>query len=197
MSQELASWGSDGYPTKMVLKTYKGRHFVDFRKHFKDRPTRKGIMLDGAHYAALLESVLLHGDQITSWFSEEAGEVADRVGSFQARLREARQREAATLHNTEVLVTPSAGNNLFEMEFRGADAVVKVNRSHTLVQALDSAVSEGDREGARHLLGAVLQSSFHAAALAASGDEAADLEAAEQHAHFLALLLAQVQASRP
>ena len=197
MSTELASWGSDGYPTKMLLKTYKGRRFIDLRKHFQGQPTRKGIMLSGAHYASMLDGVLLHADRIARWFAEEADAVADRVESFQALLRDTRRREAATLHDTEVSVAPSAGNSLFEIEFLGADVEVKLNETHPLVRALDTAVSEGDQEGVRHLLGAVLQSSFHAVALTTSDDESANLEAAEQHAHLLAMLLAQVRPARP
>jgi len=189
MSDEIAEWGPGSYPTKLRLKRFKGRRYIDVRKHYGDKPTRKGIMLNSAQYEALVESLVLHGDRVREWFGNEEEDVSDQVTALHNRLLETRRREQTTLPDAEVDVKSRPGQSLFSIEFRGSEASIELNASHPFISRLDKAAEAGDSVAVRHLLALVLQSSFHAIALGSPETDLADFETAEQHAEFMSLLL--------
>lgn len=193
MTPILATWGAKGYPTNLTLKEYRGGRFLDIRKHYGETPTRKGIMLRADQLHALIDSLSDNLTEILDWFGAETVDVSKRIAELHDRLHQVRRAEATRLHDTAVRDSSgSMGGSLFQVDFEGSSAVVTLNNGHRLVSALNEAVEEGDAKRVRALLAGVLQCSFHAAALAAAGGEVADLEAAEQHSHFLATLAAQV-----
>jgi len=193
LNSVLAEWGSPEYPTKLVLKKYRGRRYLDIRKHFGEHPTRKGVMLNQAQVLSLLEAMDANRKSIETWFGLEPEDMANRMANFHETLREARERNAQRLNETSVESKPSTGNGLFHVELRGGEAVVELNQNHGTIRSLEAALRSNDTGQLHRIVGRILQASFQAAALAAPGEGADSIEAAEQHAHFLGMLLAQVE----
>lgn len=188
----ISSWGSESYPIKMSLVEFRGGRFLDIRKHYQEKPTKKGIMLRSGQYLRLLEAMVNNEDQIQEWFEGEPDHIVNEIVTLQQRLRERREEERQKLHQTEVDHSRSTpGNSLFSVEFQGSTAVVELNGRHPFLRRIDRAVKASDLDGMHRLLGTLLQASFHATALAAGGSPSESLEVGEQHSHFLSVLINQ------
>jgi transcriptional coactivator p15 (PC4) len=195
MSSVLASWGPQSFETRLSIVEFKGSRFVDVRKHYGEKPTRKGIMLRKNQLEALVEALAENNDDISDWFEGELEALNERIDALHTVLARARIEEATKLHDTEVgAPAPAPSTALFNVDFEGGKAVVTVNPRHSIATLLHEAIISGDGDQAERILAAVLQATFHSVALGNAGDGSLDLDAAEQHAHMLGVLLSQVQA---
>lgn len=185
---EIGEFGPTGAPISVRLKKYRGRHFIDVRRHLAERPTRKGIMLSGSNFEALVAVLSANQAAIAQWFGSEEGDILAGVQELHAMMQERRKEEAQKLPSARVSESymPSSAA-LFSVSGAGNAVDVTLNPTHPIVSELDLAVSDGNKEAARNVLARILQASFHAVASAGSGG--IDLEAAEDHAGVLGILL--------
>lgn len=140
----LASFGSPSNPIVVQLGEYKGRRFLDIRRHYKDRtskelkPTRKGITLSAQHFGALRDLLSDCSTEIENWLSEEDVGGEETVQRAMAARTDALTKLA--LHVPDYLVAKNSrkGPVLMRVLSEGGKTTLELNASHPFIQLLDN-----------------------------------------------------------
>lgn len=140
----LASFGSPSSPVVVQLGEYKGRRFLDIRRHYRDRtskelkPTRKGIALTAQHFGALRDLLTDSDTEIENWLSEE--DVGDEDSVHRAMAARADALTNLALHVPDYLVSKDSHKDPFLMRVlsEGGKLNLELNASHPFIQLLDN-----------------------------------------------------------
>jgi hypothetical protein len=139
----LASFGSPSNPIVVQLGEYKGRRFLDIRRHYRDRtskvlkPTRKGIALTAEHLGALKDLLSDCEAEIESWLAEEDPHGEESVQRAMAARTDALAKLALHVPDYHVAKEPHKGPFLMRVHSEGGTLTLELNASHPFIQLLD------------------------------------------------------------